>query len=113
VYRYRFDFAVPADLKNHHVAAAYHSAEIEYVFGQLDWKDLPWRAEDRALSAQMQNYWVNFARSGDPNGVGLPKWPAYEADSGWAVMHLGVRSEANKDDLRARYVFLDGIRGRP
>lgn len=113
VYRYRFDFAVPADLKNHHAAAAYHSAEIEYVFGQLDWKDLPWRTEDWALSTQLQNYWVNFAHQGDPNGVGLPKWPAYEADSGWAVMHLGVRSEAAKDDLRGRYVFLDGIWGRP
>ena len=51
---------------------AYHSAEIEYVFGMLDSKaGVPWRAEDRALSDQMQKYWSNFARSGNPNGPGL------------------------------------------
>lgn len=33
-------------------------------------------AEDWALSEQMQSYWVNFAKQGDPNGAGLPKWPA-------------------------------------
>ncbi len=34
---------------------------------------------DRALSAQMQTYWVNFATNLDPNGPGLPAWPAFTA----------------------------------
>jgi para-nitrobenzyl esterase len=113
VYRYRFDFEVPADPKNNHPATAYHSAEIEYVFGQLDWKPLPWRAEDRALTEQMRKYWTNFARSGDPNGAGLPKWPEYGADGGWEVMHFSSRSQATKDNLRARYLFLDEVWARP
>ncbi|PYX44635.1 MAG: hypothetical protein DMG83_12825 [Acidobacteria bacterium] len=105
VYRYRFDLSLPSPDKLEGLGA-YHSAEIEYVFGQLDSKALPWRPEDRALSAQMQKYWTNFARNGDPNGPGLPKWPAYSAD-GWEIMYLNARSKAGKDGQRARYQFLD------
>jgi para-nitrobenzyl esterase len=108
IYRYRFDLAPPADHPG--PAFAFHSAEIEYVFGQLDTKaGVPWRPEDRALSEQMQKYWANFARSGDPNGSGLPKWPVYSAADGWQVMFLDApQPSAHKDDLRDRYLFLQG-----
>jgi para-nitrobenzyl esterase len=106
VYRYRFDLSLPSDEKGQ-PRGAYHSAEIEYVFGQLDSKtDVTWRPEDRALSAIMQKYWTNFARRGDPNGPGLPNWPVYSPADGWPLMHLSAAPEAQKDELRGRYLFL-------
>lgn len=107
VYRYRFDLSLPAVPERPEGLGAYHSAEIEYVFGQLDSKALPFRPEDRKLSEEMQKYWTNFARNGDPNGEGLPPWPAYNAGSGWRVMYLSATPKAEKDDLRDRYLFLD------
>ncbi len=104
VYRYRFEQNLPAPID-----AAPHASEIEFVFGALDSRQLPWRPEDRRLSEQMVAYWSNFAKTGDPNGEGLPKWPAYRKDS-YQVMHLRANPAAAPDDRRARYELLDRAR---
>jgi para-nitrobenzyl esterase len=60
---------------------AIHAAELAYVFRNLSgWPGAPSppSAKDIALSDLMSSYWVNFARSGDPNGAGLPAWPAFD-----------------------------------
>ncbi len=113
VYRYRFDLAPPADPNHMQGDVAYHSGEIPYVFGALDLlKGFAWRPEDRTLSKQMQEYWTNFAKTGDPNGDGLPKWPVYSAADGWPVMYLGAQPVAEKDRTRERDLLLDGIWGK-
>jgi para-nitrobenzyl esterase len=71
------------------------------------------RPEDRALSELMQSYWTNFAKTGDPNGPGLPQWPQYNAATGWQVMHLNAQSEARPDKTRTRYQFLNEVWSRP
>jgi para-nitrobenzyl esterase len=112
LYRYEFDDAPPAAANAEAGAdaaprGAYHSAEIEFVFGALASHNLPWRPQDKALSDLMSTYWANFAKSGDPNGTGLPGWPAYNSQGNYAVMHLDAASHAAPDDHRARYEFLD------
>ena len=105
-YRYEFDRARPmppgstgSDLR----PRAYHSAEIEYVFSMLPHGANPWPQEDRSLAALMSAYWANFAKTGDPNGPGLPQWPAYNSQSGAEVMHFDAESKASEDPYGARY----------
>jgi para-nitrobenzyl esterase len=111
VYRYEFDQAppLPKDAAPGAEPRAYHSAEIEFVFRVLSSKDLPWRAEDRAVSELMSSYWTNFAKTGNPNGEGLPRWPEYSGADGYQVMHLSASPGAAADGHRARYLFLDTL----
>jgi len=107
IYRYRFDMAPFVKDPNAPRLGAYHSAEIEYVFGQLDSKtDVTWRDSDRQISDMMQKYWSTFAKTGNPNGAGLPNWPPYNMADGYPVMILSAEPAAKKDDLRDRYLFL-------
>ena len=104
VYRYHFELAAPPS-KFHPGSFAFHSDDIEYVFGTLATRPgAVWRAEDWKLSEEMMSYWTNFAKTGDPNGPGLPEWPKYGKDD--SLIHLNNPITAGPDTLRARYEFL-------
>lgn len=106
VYRYHFELAATPS-KFHPGTFAFHSDDIEYVFGTLDTRP-GWdvRPEDRKLSEQMMGYWTNFAKTGDPNGAGLPEWPKYGANN--EIIHLNNPITSGPDPWRARYEFLLG-----
>jgi para-nitrobenzyl esterase len=108
VYRYHFELAAPPS--KYHPGTAYHSGEIDYVFGTLDTRPgAVWRPEDRKLSDQIMSYWTNFAKTGDPNGPGLPEWPKYDKYD--SLIHLDSTITAGPDSLRPRYEFL--LKGMP
>ena len=74
-YLYRFDRSVPG--KGESDLGAFHSLELPYVFGTFQARSfswLPFNTTDQKLSQIIQSYWTNFAKSGDPNGQGLPHW---------------------------------------
>jgi para-nitrobenzyl esterase len=66
------------------------------VFDHLGLDARPWSAYDRRLAARLADTWATFARTGDPNGKGLPAWPAFD---GTASTILRIGDDA---DLRAR-----------
>jgi para-nitrobenzyl esterase len=100
----------PGDPLHSKSIGTFHSDDIEYVFGNLDSrKGAAWRPEDYELSKEMQTYWTNFAKTGDPNSAGLPVWPRYGAPSNWLVMHLGDIPRAEPDSHRDRFLFLNSV----
>jgi para-nitrobenzyl esterase len=56
---------------------AIHASELAYVFGNLIQPDMSFTAGDHSLSDAIGSYWTNFAKTGNPNGGGLPAWPAF------------------------------------
>ena len=105
---YRYKFELPATPSEMHPEGkyAFHSDELEYVFGTLDTRHgAQWRPEDRKLSQLMMQYWINFARTGDPNGEGLPHWPRYDKDA--QLIRLDKTVTSGPDAQRAQYEFLN------
>ena len=114
VWLYRFS-RVPPTALGAAVGAAYHGAELVYVFGTMAAGPGPpgarphpmarygdWTATDRRLSAAMMAWWTQFAAAGDPNREDLPAWPAFEPATG-RRLDLGDAVAVTADDglLRA------------
>jgi para-nitrobenzyl esterase len=96
-----------------------HGQEVAYVFDNLGVGGRPQPTEaDRAISQEMQSYWVNFATTGDPNGPGLTPWPAF-TEANPTVMRIGVNpgpaSLPNQDRLKVldRYYDWRRMAARP
>ncbi|NNE77413.1 MAG: carboxylesterase family protein [Pricia sp.] len=86
-----------------------HACEIEYCMGNLHLvDDYAWTAEDYKVSEDMQNYFSNFIKTGNPNGEGLPQWDAAKAgDELPPVMLIDVESGQQPAENDTRYQFLD------
>jgi para-nitrobenzyl esterase len=88
IYTYYFDRAIPWPA--HPEFGAFHSGEIPYFFNTLNRLPRPWEPVDRKLAEIASTYVTNFAKKGDPNGSGLPPWPAFDPAS-HTTMELGAR----------------------
>ncbi len=87
---------------------AVHSAEIQYAMGNLDLdRRYSWEPSDYEVSKVMQAFFVNFIKTGNPNGAGVPNWPAYSADKNYPCMRIDVKSQAEPEAHRDRYLALD------
>jgi para-nitrobenzyl esterase len=111
-YMYLFDY--PSNLPQYPCAngRAVHSADLFFMLGNLDVdfadsvigepRDSSDAAVREALSQLMMKAWINFAKTGDPNGEGVPAWPTYDATNR-ATMRLGVESYVENAPFQAEY----------
>ncbi|PWT70711.1 MAG: esterase [Bacteroidetes bacterium] len=93
VFVYRFARKLPAGKSPFAHHSAFHTGEVPYAYNNLGLVDRPWEPVDYKLAEIMSSYWANFVATGDPNGNGLPTWPAFNSREK-KVMILKERSEA-------------------
>ena len=104
VYLYFFSRVPPGPLAAR--MGAYHSSEITYVFHNTRRPGRQWEETDHQLSDLMSAYWVNFATTGDPNGKGLPAWPAFDPRSD-LLMSFGDKVDVAPIPHKPALDFLD------
>ena len=131
VYRYRYCHPRPAmaikgkvaglaggvvDAKEGQIAkpqdkGAVHSADIEYAMGTLPTNRIyDWQPEDYMISDIFSQYYVNFVKTGNPNGLGLVDWPSTNGKSVAPVLQIDVNTEVKADEqMEKRYEFIDKL----
>jgi para-nitrobenzyl esterase len=106
-FEYFFDYHAP------NTDGAGHGSDVPYAFQTLGGQQGKPKPEEAKLSDMISSYWVNFAKSGDPNGPGLPNWPAF-AENDQKVMVFDAASSArpvpNLDKLKAFDAYISGRR---
>jgi para-nitrobenzyl esterase len=110
-YQYRFSYVAESMRKQW--KGAPHATEIPFVFDTVDaryGKDLA--AADKATAAATNAYWVNFAKAGNPNGPGLPQWPAAQP-KGDAVLDFTLNGPVGgADTWKARLDLIERMATR-
>jgi para-nitrobenzyl esterase len=79
---------IPADKPGFPNYGAFHTSEVPFALHTLHLWDRPWREVDFKVENEMNSYWVNFIREGNPNGKDLPEWKPYEKADG-NIMEIG------------------------
>lgn len=103
VYLYHFGYVSPA-MKERMKFGAGHGAEIGYVFCRpMNREGSPVDLKSEEVATIMNTYWVNFAKTGNPNGNGLPQWPVYDIENDTMLdIQLDGRFVKKTDPRKAR-----------
>jgi para-nitrobenzyl esterase len=106
-YQYEFEQPPPGQ------PSTAHASELNFLFGTWP-PGTHLAAADEKISDQMRGYWANFARTGDPNGAGLPVWPKYTADRA-AYLAFTAGGAAAKAEMRRGFceLFLENWKALP
>lgn len=109
---YMYQFAhVPPDKPNFPNYGAFHTSEVPYALHTLHTWQRPWQALDKEIENTMSSYWVNFAKTGNPNGAGLPEWKSYDKEIG-TIQVLGDKVYSQDGLFKKEFDFLEMNLGR-
>lgn len=104
-YIYQFGHVAP-DKPNFPNYGAFHTSEVPYVLHNLHTWNRPWQPLDKEIETVFSSYWINFAKTGNPNGDNLPKWESYNKESG-TIMTVDDKMESKSGFLKKEFDFLD------
>ena len=107
-YLYKFSH-VPPDKPNFPNYGAFHTSEVPYALHSLKKWNRAWQQTDLDLESSMSSYWVNFAKTGNPNGIDLPEWKIYDKQTG-NIMELGDRILLKTALYKNEFNFLENVR---
>lgn len=107
VWVYQFSH-VPPDKPDFPNYGAFHTSEVPYALNALKHWDRPWQPYDLELAGRMSDAWVRFARTGNPNGPGLPEWKAYKKEEG-NIMEFGDKIVLRPGLMKAELDFMDKV----
>ena len=94
VFVYRFKKLVPEN-KEGSKYSAFHTGEVPYAYNNLKFVNRPFTNVDHALAKTMSQFWINFIKTGNPNGNQLPTWPLYTKE-GKDIMILDAATKSDK-----------------
>lgn len=106
-YLYQYSF-VPTDKPGFPNYGAFHTSEVPFAFHTLKLWNRPWQERDFKMEEIMSLYWVNFAKTGNPNGNNLPEWKPYNKITG-IIMELGEKVEAKQGMFKREFDLMEKL----
>jgi para-nitrobenzyl esterase len=105
IYEFRF---IPTDKPAFPNYGAFHTAEVPFAYHTLAYWKRPWQKRDLDMEKLMNAYWVNFIKTGNPNGKGLPAWKAYDKAMG-NIMVLDEKTKQQTGLYKKEFAFFDSL----
>lgn len=106
-YLYHFSH-VPTDKPDFPNYGAFHTSEVPYALHTLKLWDRPWQERDYRMEKMMNAYWLNFVKTGNPNGVDLPEWKNYNRETG-SIMEFNEGATLQSGMFKTEFEILNKI----
>jgi para-nitrobenzyl esterase len=110
VWEYRFGY-VPIPVRGK-LRGAPHGGETPFVFDHETWFTVRLTPQDERMAQRISAYWVNFAKTGNPNGAGLPHWPRYHSSTDMLMDFTDSGPVAKADPWKARLDLTESLEAR-